>query len=150
VHRTVFGAQASQPGEHAASLWRCGYNSPDCPVCTGLSDVSVTRLANGRQLDQWMPRVSSQRSPGRTGLSGAPPDCPVCHGVNGWQQSPWTKKERNQCLFTVQCAPDCPVHPRTEGNQFLPIEEQTTPLALGAIKGPPWRMEQYTKHSFNI
>jgi hypothetical protein len=62
----------------------------------------------------------------------------------------FAKKEGNHALFTIRCAPDSPVHPRTKGNQCLPIEEQTAPLAPGAIKGPPRHMEQYTKHPLNI
>jgi hypothetical protein len=47
-------------------------------------------------------------------------------------------------------APDCPVHPRTKGNQGLPNGAPTAPSSLGAIKGTPRRMEQYTKHPLNI
>jgi hypothetical protein len=68
-----------------------------------------------------------------------------------WAQQPATvdfaRKERNHALFTVRCAPDNPVHPRTEGNQRLPNEDQTAHLALGAIKGPPRRMEQLRRHT---
>jgi hypothetical protein len=47
-------------------------------------------------------------------------------------------------------APDCLMRPRTEGNQSLPNGTQTSPSSLGAIKGTPRRMEQYTKHPLNI
>jgi hypothetical protein len=47
-------------------------------------------------------------------------------------------------------APDCPVRPWTEGNYSLPNGVQTAPSYLGAIKGTPRRMEQYTKHPLNI
>jgi hypothetical protein len=45
---------------------------------------------------------------------------------------------------------DCPVRPRTEGNQSLPNGTQTPPTYLGDIKGTPRRMEQHTKQSLNI
>jgi hypothetical protein len=41
-------------------------------MCTGLSGESMAPAANGRQRDQRATRVPSQRSLGRTGLSGAP------------------------------------------------------------------------------
>jgi hypothetical protein len=61
--------------------------------------------------------------------------------------------ERNQVLFIVQCVSDSPVHPWIEGNQGLPNEDQTAPLALGAIKGPPRHMEllfKYTKSTLKL
>jgi hypothetical protein len=39
---------------------------------------------------------------------------------------------------------------RTEGNYGLPNGVSTAPSCLGAIKGTPRRMEQYTKHPLNI
>jgi hypothetical protein len=56
----------------------------------------------------------------------------------------------DHALFTVRCAPDSPVHPRTEGNQCLPNRALTAPRSLGAIKGTPRRMELKTKHPLNI
>jgi hypothetical protein len=83
------------------------------------------------------------------------PDCPVCHGVGGCngrrlQRSASPNKEGIHTLLTVRCAPDSPVHPRTEGNNGLPNGAPTTPRSLEAIKGTPWRMELHTKHSLNI
>jgi hypothetical protein len=109
--------------------------------------VTVVCLANGWPRDQRWPRQPSQWSPGRTGLSGAPPDYSVCHGANGSQQSVPPGKERNCVLFIVWCAPDSPVHPWTEGNQGLLNKEKMAPLAFGAIKGAPRCMEQLPKHS---
>jgi hypothetical protein len=42
------------------------------------------------------------------------------------------------------------VHPRTEGNYCLPNGAPTAPSSLGAIKGTPRRIEQYTKNLLNI
>jgi hypothetical protein len=99
----------------------------------------------------------SQRSEGRTGLSGVPPNSPVCHGDRWLQQSASPEKEENRALFTVRwCtglsggAPDCPVCPRTEDNQSLLNGTLTAPSCLGAIKGTPRRMEHYTKPSLNL
>ena len=47
-------------------------------------------------------------------------------------------------------APDCPVHQSTEGKNCLPGLLSTAPSCLGAIKGTPRRMEEHTKHSYNI
>jgi hypothetical protein len=53
-------------------------------------------------------------------------------------------------LFTIRCAPNSPVYPRTEGNQSLTNGAPTVPSSLGAIKGTPRRMEQHTEHPLNI
>jgi hypothetical protein len=50
-----------------------GYNSPDCPVCTGLSGEPTIGRANGRPRDL---RGTRGRA---NGWKGAP-DCPVCTG----------------------------------------------------------------------
>jgi hypothetical protein len=49
------------------------YNSPDCPVCTGLSGEPTVGRANGRLCDL---RKTRGRANGREGA----PDCPVCTG----------------------------------------------------------------------
>jgi hypothetical protein len=62
-------------GEQAAlgrSLAAYGYNSPDCPVCTGLSGEPTVGWANGRPRN---PRVTRGRANGHMGhqtVSGAP------------------------------------------------------------------------------
>jgi hypothetical protein len=99
--------------------------------------------ANGRQRNQWATRGPRQRSPGHIGLSGVP--------RGSWmQRSAWPKKERNRDCSLSGGAPDCPVRPLTEGNYCLPNGAPTAPSCLGAIKGTPRRMEQYTKHLLNI
>jgi hypothetical protein len=77
---------------------------------------------------------------------------------SGARDSPVPPKTGNQpitrfsthALFTVRCAPDSPVHRRTEGNQSLPNGGPTAPRSLGAIKGTPRCMKHYTKHLLNI
>jgi hypothetical protein len=50
----------------------------------------------------------------------------------------------------VRCAPDCPVRQSIEGKISLPRLHSTAPSCLGAIKGTPRRMEEHTKHTYNI
>jgi hypothetical protein len=84
------------------------------------------------------------------------PDSPVPY--TGQFDAPQKRKPANhrtlscpgRVLFTVWCAPDSPVHPRTEGNNGLPNGAPTAPSCLRAIKGTPRHMEQYTKPLLNI
>jgi hypothetical protein len=55
------------------------------------------------------------------------------------QRSSALFKERNR-------APDCPVHPTTEGKNGLPDLLSTAPSCLRAIKGTPRRMEEKTSN----
>jgi hypothetical protein len=105
--------------------------APDCPV----SQRSAARSAQ----DTW----PSQRSEGGTGLSGVHRTCPVRQRLQGRQRSASPFKEGNQ-------APDCLVRQTTEGKDGLPDLLSTAPSCLGAIKGTPRRMEENTKHSYNI
>jgi hypothetical protein len=66
------------------------------------------------------------------------------------QRSGSPEKERNRALFMSGGASDCPVRQPTEGKNCLPNGDPTAPSCLGAIKGTPRRMEQYTKPSLNI
>jgi hypothetical protein len=119
------------------------HNSPDCLVCTGLSGESAaptptaSRSISGRHMDFTNGRKVTT-------------DCPVCHegrGYNGRLRQ--KRKEIAHCSLSGS-ALDCPVRPRTKGNNSLPNGAQTAPSYLGAIKGTPRRMEQYTKHPLNI
>jgi hypothetical protein len=60
------------------------------------------------------------------------------------------KKERNPHRTVSSGAPDCPVRQATDGKNCLPGMLSTAPSCLGAIKGTPRRMEEYTKHSLSI
>jgi hypothetical protein len=62
------------------------------------------------------------------------------------QRSALPKKERNPNRTVSGGAPDCPVRQATEGKNCLPGMLSTAPSCLGAIKGTPRRMEEYTKH----
>jgi hypothetical protein len=122
-------------------------------VCTGLSGEPTVGRANGRPRD---PRATRGRANGRKGA----PDCLVCTGhvrcANGSQI--YNSQQRSDALFmeinrapdSVRCAPDCPVRHETEGKDDLPDLFSTAPSCLGAIKGTPRRMEENTKHSYNI
>jgi hypothetical protein len=91
-----------------------------------------------------------QRSDGGTGLSG------VHRTVSGVPTAPnlqWLaalELESNQHRTVSGGAPDCPVHQPTEGKNCLPGLLSTAPSCLGAIKGTPRRMEEYTKHTLSI
>jgi hypothetical protein len=117
-------------------------------VCTGLSGEPTVSRANGRPRDRHATR-------GRANGREETPDCPVCTGhvrcANGaqicirQQRSDALFMERNRAPDSVRCAPDCPVRPTTEGKDGLPDLFSTAPSCLGAIKGTPRRMEEYTK-----
>jgi hypothetical protein len=122
-------------------------------VCTGLSGEPTVGRANGRPRDR---RATRGRANGRKDT----PDCPVCTGhvrcANCAQIC--IRKQRSAALFmetnrapdNVRCAPDCPVHPTTEGKDGLPDLFSTAPSCLRAIKGTPRRMEENPKHSYNL
>jgi hypothetical protein len=139
VHRTVQWCTGQCPVCQAGSgelgalgnkLTAYGYNSPDCPVSTGLpGQWSAARSAR----DTW----PSQRSGGGTGLSG------VHRTVSGAPTVDFVRKGKKS-------APDCPVRQATEGKNCLPGMLSTAPSCLGAIKGTPMRMEEHTKHSLSI
>jgi hypothetical protein len=85
----------------------------------------------------------SQRSEGGTGLSGAPT-------APNRQRLAAPESERNLHRTVFDGAPDCPVHQSTEGKICLPGLLLTAPSCLGAIKGTPRRMKEYTKHTLSI
>jgi hypothetical protein len=152
VHRTVRWCTGQCPmcqagsGELAAlgnKLTAYGYNSPDCPVCTGLSGEPTVGRANGRLRD---PRETRGRANGREEA----PDCPVCTRQCPVRQRPASpNKEGNPHRTVSGGAPDCPVRQATEGKNCLPGLLSTAPSCLGAINGTPRRMEDNTKHSLS-
>jgi hypothetical protein len=149
VHRTVSGAQVSSATNSllsgiaevaVAKIHRTVRCAPDCPVS---QQRSRRRSTERSTRNQWATR-------GRTGLSGVHRTVSGVPSGPRVQRSALPKKERNHALFMSGGAPDCPVRQRTEGKNCLPNGAPTTPSCLGAIKGPPRRMEQYTKPPLNI
>jgi hypothetical protein len=124
-----------------------GYNSPDCPVCTGLSSEPTVDRANGRPRDLRGTRGRANGKKGAPDMSGVHRICPVRQRLSGCQRSTAPVKERNRAPDSVRCAPDCPVRQSTEGKISLPRLLSTAPSCLGAIKGTPRRMEELTKHT---
>jgi hypothetical protein len=84
------------------------------------------------------------------------PDYPVCTGQCSVRQRLSGSNGRLRQIRKEICtglsggAPDCPVRQSTEGKICLPGMFSTAPSCLGAIKGTPRRMEENTKHSYNI
>jgi hypothetical protein len=125
--------------------------------CTGLSGEPTVGRANGRPRNPRTTRGKRQQSDGA-------PDCPVCTGqcpvrqripcANGRLRQIRKEIRTGQCPVvhrTVSSgAPDCPVRQATEGKNCLPGMHSMAPSCLGAIKGTPRRMEDYTKHSLSI
>jgi hypothetical protein len=151
VHRTVRWCTGLCPVRQAGSgklaalgkeLTAYSYNSPDCPVCTGLSGEPTVGRANGQLRD---PRETRGRANSREGA----PDCPVRQRLQGCQRSASPNKEGNPHRTVSGGAPDCPVRQATEGKNCLPGLLSTTPSCLGAIKGTPRCMEEKTKHSLS-
>jgi hypothetical protein len=134
-------ANSSLSGNHqrrTSIIHRTVRCAPDCPV----SQRSAARSAR----DTW----PSQRLEGGTSLSGVHRTCPVRQRLSGCQRSTAPFMEGNRAPDSVRCALDCPVRQSTEGKISLPRLLSTAPSCLGAIKGTPRRMEEHTKHSYNI
>jgi hypothetical protein len=135
----LFGAKAGS-----------GMNS----LLSGIAEGAVAKIhrtvrwansarANGRQRDQQATCGQSQRSLGRTGLSG------VLRGLRA-QRSASPRKERKHALLMFGGAPDCPVRQPTKGKNCLPNGDPRASSCLGAIKGTPRGMEHNTKPPLNI
>ena len=126
-----------------AKIHRTVRCAPDCPVSQRSAGPTVGRAIGARHVAE--PTVGRKHRTVRCA-----PDCPVRQICNGRQRSAAPVKERNRAPDSVRCAPDCPVHQSTEGKISLPDLLSTAPSCLGAIKGTPRRMEENTKHSYNI
>jgi hypothetical protein len=130
-------------GDAAAKIHQTVWCAPDYPVS---QQHPRQRSAAQSAGDVW-PAPTVTRSH-RTvqcaiGLSGVP-------RVPWLQPSASPKKEGNRHCSLSGEALDCPVRPWMEGNYCLPNGAPTAPSCLGAIKGTPRHMNQYTKHSLNI
>jgi hypothetical protein len=120
-----------------------GYNSPDCPVSQRSAGPTVGRAICAGHVAEPTARRRHRTVRCAPDMSGAPTaprmptvDCAVYGKKSGTGH--------------VRCAPDCLVRQSTEGKISLPRLLSTAPSCLGAIKGTPRRMEEYTKHSYNI
>jgi hypothetical protein len=111
--------------------------------CTGLSGEPMVSRANGQPRN---PRATRGRANGQKGA----PDCPVCTGQCLVRQRLWIfngrLRQNRKEIHTGQC----PVRQATEDKNCLPGMLSTAPSCLGAIKGTPRRMKEYTKHSLRI
>jgi hypothetical protein len=159
VHRTVRWYTGQCPVRQASDcqlaalgkqLTVYGYKSPDCPVvhrtvrwCTGLSGEPTVSRANGWPRN---PRATCGRANGQKGA----PDCPVCTGQRPVHQRLGICNGRLRQIRKEICTGQCPVRQATEGKNCLLEMLSTAPSYLGAIKGTPRRMEEYTKHSLSI
>jgi hypothetical protein len=108
-----------------------GYNSPDCQVCIGLSGELTVSRGNGRPR---ILRVTRGRANGHIGA----PDSVRCANGSGSSTVDYAIEGKKS------------VRQATEGKISLPRMLSTTPSCLGAIKGTPRRMEEYTKHTKSI
>ena len=111
--------------------------------CTGLSGEPTVGRANGRPRNPRVTRGKSQRSEGA-------PDCLVCTGQYPVHQRLGICNGRLRQIRKEIHTGQCPVRQATEGKISLPGMFSTAPSCLGAIKGTPRRMEEYTKHSLSI
>jgi hypothetical protein len=110
--------------------------APDCPVSQRSAEPTVDRGICARHVAR--PTVGRGHQTVRC--------APDVSGAPDLQRSAAPFKERNRAPDSVRCAPDCPVHPTTEGKDGLPDLLSTAPSCLGAIKGTPRRMEENTSN----
>jgi hypothetical protein len=126
-----------------AKIHRTVWCAPDCPVSQRSAGPTVGRAICAGHVAE--PTVGRGHRTVRCA-----PDCPVRHLLPHLQRSALPFKEGNRAPDSVRCAPDCLARPMTEGKDGLPDLFSTAPSCLGAIKGTPRRMEENTKHSYNI
>jgi hypothetical protein len=97
THRTLSGAlgpNTIKPTNLGNSAGALRYNSPDCPVCIGLSSEPAEQRLPARQRStakvysgkQCRAKVRARKSE-VTGVSGVAPDCPVQQKDKGIQRS---------------------------------------------------------------
>jgi hypothetical protein len=144
-------------GEHQTvryaldNVWCLDYSPTNMPLsgfCRGAAQIihQTVRCAPEHRTVRCDSRTPDQRSAALSAqATSAPSRVTTLHRsvrcakrpttYNDRQQSASPKKETNQLLCSGWCAPDDPVHPRTEDNQSLPNEDQTTSWPLRAIKG---------------
>ena len=110
--------------------------------CTELSGeptaakATVDRAIRTRRVAHANGRLGA---PDSVRCANQPEDPTVGYARNGRRSAP------DMLQWLSGGAPDCPVRHPTEGKNCLPRMLPTSPSCLGAIKGTPWRMEEYTK-----
>jgi hypothetical protein len=117
--------------------------APDCLVSQRLAGPTVGCAICARHVAE--PTVGRGHQTVRCA-----PDSVRC--ANG-SQAPtvdYATEGKKSAPDSVRCAPDCPVRQATEGNICLPGMLSTAPSCLGAIKGTPRCMEDYTNQSLSI
>jgi hypothetical protein len=130
VHRTQSGVRRTVSGARLAH-----------PVNRTLSGKSQGAVAIVHRTVQSASRAPGQRSAARSASATcARPTVTKRHRTVWCAVGPEAGNGRLHQIRKVIAyyllsgdALDCPVHPRAEGNQSLPNEGATTPLALGAI-----------------
>jgi hypothetical protein len=123
IHRTVrcapdmSGAPRNRRPPELASLGfsfqPLRYNSPDCPVCTGLSGASAEQRLLQAPTATCSAFIARQRAQGsdtpmlahRTPYSA----CPVRHRTSRWTQKSELQRSISNGTGDVAGAPDCPV-----------------------------------------
>jgi hypothetical protein len=111
--------------------------------CTGLSGEPTVSQANGRPRNPRATRGMCQWSEGA-------PDYPVCTGQCPVRQRLQDYNGRLRQIRKAIRTGQCSVRQAIEGKNCLPRMLSTAPSCLGAIKGTPKRMKEYTKHSLSI
>jgi hypothetical protein len=150
VHRTVRCARLAQANlplsgkirRCTAIIHRTVRCAPDCPVSQRSAGPTIGCAICARHVAE--PTVERGHRTVRCA-----PDSVRC--ANG-SQAPtvgYAIEGKKSAPDNVWCAPDCPVRQATEGKNCLPGMHSTAPSCLGAIKGTPRRMEEYTKHSLS-
>jgi hypothetical protein len=109
--------------------------APDCPVSQQSAGPTVGRVIHARRVAE--PTVRRGHRTVRCA-----PDSVRCANVSESPTVGFAKEGKKS-------APDCPVRQATEGKNCLPRMLSTAPSCLGAIKGTPRRMEEYTKYSLS-
>jgi hypothetical protein len=150
IHRTVRCtpdsvrcAKGGRPQELASfgkSQRLVHYNSPYCPVCTGLSGASPEQRLSPRQ------RLSAAHLMRalRAQMSGAPitahrtrnSRCPVCTGHPGGPTSQKLQRLESNGSDDVAGAPDCPVCTGLSGAPSNRQASQQSSLVVEAINTP--------------
>jgi hypothetical protein len=121
--------------------------APDCPVSQRSAAPTVGRAIRVWRVAEptvWWGHQTVRCAPDSVRCANGSKSSTVGYANLGKQYAPNTE----QCLSGG--TPDCPVRHPTEGKNCLPGLLSTTSSCLGAIKGTPRRMEEYTKHTLNI